>query len=34
LHVRSANTRAISVYERLGFRKRTEFQLAVVAKPA
>jgi ribosomal protein S18 acetylase RimI-like enzyme len=32
LHVRSDNQRAIQIYERLGFRLRREFQLAVVAK--
>jgi ribosomal protein S18 acetylase RimI-like enzyme len=34
LHVRSNNTRAIQLYERLGFKQRRVFQLCVVAKPA
>ena len=33
LHVRSNNTRAIQLYERLGFRLRRTFQLCVVTKP-
>ena len=33
LHVRGNNTRAIPIYERLGFKKRTQFHLAVVQKP-
>jgi ribosomal protein S18 acetylase RimI-like enzyme len=33
LHVRSDNTRAIQLYERLGFKLRREFQLCVVTKP-
>ena len=32
LHVRAHNTRAIALYERLGFRKRVEFHLAVVQR--
>jgi predicted GNAT family acetyltransferase len=32
LHVRSDNARAIQIYERLGFRLRRVFQLAVVQK--
>jgi predicted GNAT family acetyltransferase len=32
LHVRADNTRAIQIYERLGFRQRREFQLSVVQK--
>lgn len=32
LHVRAVNTRAIALYERLGFRKRVQFHLAVVQK--
>jgi ribosomal protein S18 acetylase RimI-like enzyme len=32
LHVRAQNTRAITLYERLGFRKRVQFHLAVVQK--
>jgi ribosomal protein S18 acetylase RimI-like enzyme len=32
LHVRSSNSRAIKLYERLGFKLRREFQLCVVAK--
>jgi predicted GNAT family acetyltransferase len=32
LHVRAHNTRAIALYERLGFRKRVQFHLAVVQK--
>jgi ribosomal protein S18 acetylase RimI-like enzyme len=32
LHVRTANTRAIQLYERLGFRQRRVFQLLVVTK--
>ena len=32
LHVRSDNTRAIQIYERLGFRERRVFQLSVVRK--
>lgn len=34
LHVRAVNTRAIALYERLGFRKRVQFHLAVVQKQA
>jgi len=36
LHVRNSNTRAIALYERLGFRKRRTFNMAVykAAKPA
>jgi predicted GNAT family acetyltransferase len=34
LHVRSNNTRAIQLYERLGFKLRRTFQLCVVAKPS
>jgi predicted GNAT family acetyltransferase len=34
LHVRSANARAIQLYERLGFKLRREFELCVVAKIA
>jgi ribosomal protein S18 acetylase RimI-like enzyme len=34
LHVRENNVRAIGLYERLGFRKRTVLQLAVVRKGA
>src|SRR3954468_3768446 len=34
LHVRSNNTRAIQLYERLGFKQRRVFQLCVVAKPS
>lgn len=34
LHVRSANRRAIELYERLGFRRRLTFQLTVLLKPA
>jgi len=32
LHVRAENTRAIQIYERLGFRQRRVFQLSVVRK--
>jgi ribosomal protein S18 acetylase RimI-like enzyme len=32
LHVRGGNARAIALYERLGFRKRVQFHLAVVQK--
>jgi|SRR3954451_567979 ribosomal protein S18 acetylase RimI-like enzyme len=34
LHVRSNNTRAIHLYERLGFKQRRTFHLCVVAKPS
>jgi ribosomal protein S18 acetylase RimI-like enzyme len=34
LHVRAGNTRAIALYERLGFRTRFQFHLAVVQKEA
>jgi ribosomal protein S18 acetylase RimI-like enzyme len=34
LHVREDNTRAIAIYERLGFRKRVQLHFAVVQKPA
>jgi ribosomal protein S18 acetylase RimI-like enzyme len=34
LHVREDNTRAIALYERLGFRKRVLLHFAVVQKPA
>src|SRR3954469_10454302 len=34
LHVRSNNTRAIQLYERLGFKLRRTFHLCVVAKPS
>jgi ribosomal protein S18 acetylase RimI-like enzyme len=34
LHVRAGNTRAIALYERLGFRKRVQFHLAVIQKQA
>lgn len=34
LHVRASNERAIKLYERLGFRKRIQFHLAVVQKQA
>lgn len=33
LHVREDNTRAIPIYERLGFRKRVLLHFAVVRKP-
>lgn len=33
LHVRGNNTRAIPIYERLGFKRRTQFHLAVIQKP-
>jgi len=34
LHVRADNHRAIALYERLGFRKRVQFHLAVIQKQA
>jgi len=34
LHVRAGNTRAIALYERLGFRPRFQFHLAVVQRQA
>lgn len=34
LHVRGGNGRAIGIYERMGFRKRLTFELAIVRRPA
>lgn len=34
LHVRAGNTRAIALYERLGFRKRVQFHLATIQRTA